>query len=295
MKSCGNTKVLYGSFVLCLAAVIGWAQTPSGKEPSKDDTSAKARAEESRKIAKQVAESFELFLDDDRKTKLKLHSQPLLQFTNPVAGSLYADFFIWTNKGRPEVAVSVINWYSPWRRIGAEFQSLSLSKLTAARNGRDVWRPERAGIELGPIVGAPAPAKTASARLRQMRSLARDFTVKAHFKNRPPEGVVTLRLLSRPIYRYESTDPDLLDGALFAFARGTDSELLLLIEARRTKNAYRWEYALGRMNSVEFRVSHKNREVRRLPQLVPPFTNVQDRSKAYTIFPFLKLDRKLER
>jgi hypothetical protein len=239
MKSCGNTKVLCGSFVLWLAAVIGWAQVPSGKEPSKEDRSEKARAAESRKIAKQVAESFELFLDVDRKTKLKLHSQLLLRFTNPVEGSVNADFFIWTNKGRPEVAVCVNNWYSPTRRIGAEFQSLSLFKLTAVRGGRDVWRPERSGIELGPIAAAPAPAKTAVAHLRQMRFLAHDFTVKAHVKNRPPEGVLTLRLLSRPIYRYESTNPDILDGALFAFARGTDPELLLLIEARRSKNDYR--------------------------------------------------------
>ena len=99
MKSCVSTKVLCGSFVLWLMAVIGWAQTPSGKASSQDDTAGKGRAAESRKIAKQVAESFELFQDDDRKTKLKLHSQPLLRFTNPVAGAIDADFFIVSTMG----------------------------------------------------------------------------------------------------------------------------------------------------------------------------------------------------
>jgi hypothetical protein len=44
-----------------------------------------------------------------------------------------------------------------------------------------------------------------------------------------------LRLLPHPLYRYESTDPDVVDGALFAFvtSAGTDPEALLAIEARK--------------------------------------------------------------
>ena len=33
-----------------------------------------------------------------------------------------------------------------------------------------------------------------------------------------------MRLLAQPIYRYENTKGDLIDGALFAFVLGTDPE-----------------------------------------------------------------------
>ena len=94
--------------------------------------------------------------------------------------------------------------------------------------------------------------------------------------------------MTRPIFRYESTDPQVLDGAIFAFVRGTDPELLLLIEARRTDGKAVWQFAPARMNSIQFRLLHKSREVWSVPQIAPPWINVQDRSKPYTLFPFLE-------
>ena len=74
------------------------------------------------------------------------------------------------------------------------------------------------------------PADSAAARLRQMRALAQEFTGRQ--TNR--EGVDRdMRLLAQPIYRYENTKGDLIDGGLFVFVLGTDPEVFLLIEARR--------------------------------------------------------------
>ena len=42
-----------------------------------------------------------------------------------------------------------------------------------------------------------------------------------------------MRLLAHPIYHYENTKGDLIDGGLFAFVQGTDPEVFLLVEARR--------------------------------------------------------------
>ena len=44
-----------------------------------------------------------------------------------------------------------------------------------------------------------------------------------------------MRLLTEPLYRYENTKGDLIDGGLFAFVVATDPDAFLLIEARRTK------------------------------------------------------------
>ena len=70
-----------------------------------------------------------------------------------------------------------------------------------------------------------------------------------------------LRLLPKPIYRYEldaakAAHPELVDGAVFAFVQGTDPEAVLLIEAIRRGDGIGWQYAFGRATSyfVEVRV-----------------------------------------
>jgi hypothetical protein len=69
--------------------------------------------------------------------------------------------------------------------------------------------------------------------------------------NSDGSGREELRLLPKPIYRYElgqakSAHPDLIDGAAFAFAQGTDPEAVLLIEAVRRGDKPTWQYAFGR-------------------------------------------------
>ena len=62
-----------------------------------------------------------------------------------------------------------------------------------------------------------APADSANARLRQMKSIAERFTASVDpivtFAN--PEQ---LRLLTTPIYRYAAPAQGILDGSLFASA-----------------------------------------------------------------------------
>jgi len=125
-----------------------------------------------------------------------------------------------------------------------------------------LWEPKAPGIALTPIEGAPAPAATAAQRLGQMRSLAREFTARTHdAKNNRWE----LRLLSQPLYRYESTDPDVPDGALFAFvtSAGTDPEAILVIEERQPRGggAPVWHRAVARFTDMHLSVRHKGEEV----------------------------------
>ena len=63
-----------------------------------------------------------------------------------------------------------------------------------------------------------------------MRDLAKEFTARQTDRKDIDRD---LRLLAQPIYRYEKTEGDLIDGGLFAFVLGTDPEAFLMIEARR--------------------------------------------------------------
>jgi hypothetical protein len=65
-----------------------------------------------------------------------------------------------------------------------------------------------------------------------------------------------LRLLAQPLYRYESTLPEVLDGALFTFVTGTDPELMLVIEARRTAGGPVWHFGAGRFTDLNLTLRH---------------------------------------
>jgi hypothetical protein len=113
-----------------------------------------------------------------------------------------------------------------------------------------------------PITGAPPPARSAPQRLSQIRAFARDFSASTtDHEGRRWE----LRLLPQPLYRDQSTDPDVLDGALFAFvtSAGTDPEALLVIEARKSAGADNpaWHYAVARFTDLELRIRHKGSEI----------------------------------
>jgi hypothetical protein len=112
-----------------------------------------------------------------------------------------------------------------------------------------------------PVPNAAGPAETAALRLRQMRSLATEF--KAFFDL--PDNRSELRLLPQPLYRYENTGPDLVDGALFAFVQATDPEVLLLLEARMQGDRLQWHYGFARMSMVNLRAAHKEQEVWKVP------------------------------
>lgn len=229
-------------------------------------------------FAKNEAKSFTIRRAEGGET-LSLRDEPVLAWTQPVSGSVHGRVFIWTDKGRPEAVLSTYKWFSPHTHRTNEFQSLSLGPLSAERDGRPIWTPKRPGLELKPVPEAPAPAATPSQRFRQMRELSKEFTA----RHTTETGVDSeLRVLTKPLYRYESTDPDLVDGALFAITLGTDPEAFLLLEARRVDQGLQWQYALTRMNYIRTRISYRGREIWSVETL--PWNVVGDHSEPYTRF-----------
>jgi hypothetical protein len=248
--------------------------------PGDEATDEKARSAEVAELAKREAGSYVLARDNDD-AKIALVPDSVFQWTNPVNGIVHGRLMLWTANGRPEAIVGVYKWYHPFKHRSNEFMSLSTSTLVARRDGLVAWNPRRPGVEFKPIPDAPAPASTPAARLRQIRELAKDFIGRETTR----ENVVReLRLLTQPIYRYDAASPDVADGALFVLAQGTDPEAFLLIEARKLDGAFRWQYALARMNSIALRVEHKGREVWSLP--IMEWSSVQNHREPYTTFLF---------
>jgi hypothetical protein len=175
-----------------------------------------------------------------------MEPEPVLRWTNFLERRMYGDVFIWTHDGRPEVIVSINNGIQPYRRSReAEILSLSTGRPVLSDGGRVIWEPSGPGIELRPVPGAPKVGATAPERMRQMRALAAEFSVVAGY-GAQGENKEALRLMATPIYRYQSTGQGVADGEIFNFARGTNPEAFLVIEARGKDPE--WQFAFGRMN-----------------------------------------------
>ena len=187
-----------------------------------------------------------------------LRDEPLLRWSNPLVGEIYGGVFLWTHDGRPEVIAAIFKWYSPLTHMTHEFHSLSPHEITAGKGDEVVWETSEPGLKLAAVPDAPVPGKTPAQRLSQMRRIAQRFAARKTDR----EGVTReLRLLTQPVYRYESTGANSGDGALFAFVEGTDPELFLLIESQGSGSEARWSYGIARMNFEPLVVSLDEDEV----------------------------------
>ena len=66
---------------------------------------------------------------------------------------------------------------------------------------------------------------------------------------------------------------------------GTDPEVILMLEARRSDGMLQWQYALARLNSIHLRVSYRGNEVWSVPTIL--FREVYNHSdQPYTNFRF---------
>jgi hypothetical protein len=170
--------------------------------------------------------------------------EPVLRFNDNVTGVVDAILFVWTRDARPEAAASF--WYRKDGLQAHEFVSLSRGEVEAMRDNSLVWNPAEAGVQFKPIPSAPAPAETAVRRLVQMRQLAKRFA--ASVKSR--SGDLRLRLMPQPMIRYAPQDSGTIDGAVFSFSKGTNPEVLLLVEAIEDKSdGVRYVYSPARMTS----------------------------------------------
>jgi hypothetical protein len=202
--------------------------------------------------ARKEVEKYRFTISDDDNTKsdasvLNLVMNPILHWTNPAAGNVYGDVFVWTRNGRPEVVASFHQFHGSFEQTAIEFTSLSQEKLQCRNESAAVWKPKKAGVTLQRCSGSIYPATQLSLRLTQTRRIAAEFSIR--LKDEQTNGVERkLRLMPQPVFRLESTDPNVLDGAMFAFVEGTAPETVLLIEARKTGKGFAWYYSFARMN-----------------------------------------------
>ncbi len=194
-------------------------------------------------------------------------SKPLLRYSDPTRGGVNAaaenvtvlqDAGVWRlgTEGRPTALVTVEIYQAPdkSRVMAFEFLSLSETKFSLKHRSENIrWDPAASALTLKELPDAPKPAATAAARLVQMRKLARRFAAREHLKSESIE----CRLLTQPIDRYQSAAEKIIDGAIFAYANGTNPEIGLVLES----DGESWRYGVVRLTSAEVSVTLDGRQV----------------------------------
>jgi hypothetical protein len=269
-------------------AVAQPGQSPVAKDNDASQKSARNKRDRLMEIYLSEATQYTIYRDASRKKRVEFRREPVYVWTNQVrAGGQDGAVYVWTCRGRAEVLGSFFSFPAKGpRQLYHEFHSLSLSVLDVERAGThsQTWVPLAPGIKVVPIAGAPAPAPSARQRIAQMGTLARDFSASSTDRE---DRRWELRLLPQPLYRYESTDPDVLDGALFTYVTtaGTDPEALLLIEARKPSptDGPIWHYAIARYTDLQLSVRHKGNEVFIAPLIPPnsPDPDLKDRYRGF--------------
>jgi hypothetical protein len=222
------------------------------------DDSAKEEAAEAEKLCAAELPRWKLTVGE---VVLDNPKEPVLRWTNPSAGRVYGNTYVWLHDGRPAAVGCMFRYFDPWREFNGELAALSGTQVAARRDGKVVWEPKDEW-KWQPVPGAPAPAATPAQRVAQLKSLAGEFTVELLDTRNVQRGEdQTPRLLPKPLVRYDDAKGKALDGALFAFVIGTDPELVVLLECDTAAAKPAWRFGVTRMNRDAVRVKHKGEKV----------------------------------
>src|SRR5262245_32001652 len=272
MTSRATNRVLAAIALGALAGVAFGGRLGVADEPPKDSEE-EARLKRQLKDMTRSAAQHTLASTDTPKRTFKFQEAALLRSSNPVSGTKDGAIFLWTDRGRPQVALKVFTFDN--KSYAHAWLSLSESTLTAERDGKVIWNPSEPGVAFREVPDAPKPAETAAQRLRQMRATAEKFTstyTAAHLDNKPFE----LRLLTQPLYRYETEDAK-ADGAVFAFVQSTALVSLLLLESRSTRDGAQWHYAYAGLVSGPVKAKYGDKEIANIEKDY----SQRDRTKPY--------------
>jgi len=199
--------------------------------------------------------------DEEREHELKLVEKPIMRWANDDDWS--GDVFVWAHEGRPDVVGCILSGPggATNRLVFHEFHLLAERPIAPADLlTKRRWQPKE-GLPATKLSDAPEPAKTAAARLVQIRQISRRFTALME-----ADGEWELRLLPQPLFRYGSEEKEVVDGALLAYVwtKGTDPEVILMLECRKTDDALAWYFAPVRFSNRPVWLRYDDKEVWRV-------------------------------
>lgn len=251
--------------VLALAAavVVCGAAGLRAQDGERSETSEAQKKSQAESLAR--ARSIRMATGSDE-AKVELVETPILRFGDAARKNDAGSVWVWGQTGRPRAVAEVYRSTSggggsSWIYV----MSLSSPELVRAETDAGHWSPQTSSFELKEIEGARAPSDNPAVRLRQMKAIARQLS--AHEFWDPDNTRYDLRLLVTPLYRYKDAENGITDGAIFAFAHGTNPEILVFVEAGANESgAGTWSLGFVPLGSAELVVTREKETLWQQPR-----------------------------
>jgi len=260
--------VLLVSVLLGLSASPGLPQERAPVDKKEEANKDSKEPSATRRAAEQLVDTIQLQIRSDGKwSKVNRLEQPLLLYTDDTRFNDRGSLWAWCDKGRPLALFEMFQKVDDRTIWVVGITNTSGGKLRASRGGAPWWLENDSAIEFKDIPSAPPVAADKMLRQRQVKLLAQKFTT--HEIYNPKNTRYDLRRLERPLHTYRDEAGGIVDGAMFAFANGTNPEIILFIEARmdrKGKSSPVWQYGLGRSGNAELHLEHDGKEVFSAPR-----------------------------
>lgn len=260
-KGCGLPRIFTNAIVatMLLNRLIAFPTPAKADEPAASSPDQRAAHLER---MREIARSISLYeLAGERQVPAQLVDEPVLRYADSTRDQYDSTIWVWGAARRP-TAIMAIEYY-PQRPKGPqwlfEIASLSAGRIAAERGKELHWTAREPGLQLQPLADVRAPAEGKVARLAQMKQLQRRF---AAYERATIGGRIELRPIARPLHRYHDDAAGVIDGAVFAFANGTNPEVLWIIEASSQENSgSNWQVGLVQLTGEEVFVERDGKQI----------------------------------
>jgi hypothetical protein len=236
----------------CLAMTLpSRAHDDDEEEPATELTAAEESAERLVKLRRRAEGTRVFVVDDEGREEIEMRTEPVFRYADQPRSIVDGTLWVWGAPGRP-TALQKVEYFpavpTNWTYCLA---SLSSGLIAAEWRGGRRWMATKPGLEMRPWDDSPEPAANEKGRIRQMKDLARRFTVRS---SEGTDRSEQLRLMPQAIYRYADQEHGLEDGAIFGFGSGTNPACLLLIESSSNDQPpRRWHYGFVGMSAESLR------------------------------------------
>ena len=245
-------------FSSCLLTVVLVVSSfvSSGQQASQSDEAATKRAVTAHwlGVADALAKEYVVAPVDTADSPFTLQEKAVFRHTQAVRGDDIGSVYLWTEtSGRPAIIGVIFAWsQGRVRNVMHEFHSLHKQGVTMDLQGRKSWTTRQPGLEWLPFPKADVPDASPLKRKLQAKALSRRVSANA---TAPTKSRWELRLVPTPIYEYAIADEGVDYGGVFSLCQGTDTELLVLLEARKTADKSEWYYAFAPFTDYQLAVS----------------------------------------
>jgi hypothetical protein len=242
------SHVAIASVVLLGAATLGQCRRATLQAADDREEAEKVRVEDDALAKQRLAvmqdrvAAFAVKGKDERFPE-RFEAKPIFRYSDPARGIVSAAIWRLGPKGRPKALISTELMPKFYGRPRIVYEFLSLTEapfMTASDDHR--WEPTSSALTMRPISKGPPTAASASARLVQLKQLAKRFKASEVLEGERCE----LRLLPTPIERYAPGDADRADGAIFLLSYGINPEALLFVES----DGMDWTYGFARLGAA---------------------------------------------